>query len=96
MTPRSMRAAFAQFLAFVTDVADNQASLGTTLPMPVLALGGAQSFGATQAVVRRHVATQVTEVVIPHAGHGLMEEQPTATITAIRTFPDAKNVKVEP
>ncbi len=37
----------------------------------------------------RNAATQVTEVVIPHAGHWLMEEQPAATMTAIRTFPDA-------
>jgi pimeloyl-ACP methyl ester carboxylesterase len=76
----AMRSAFAQFLAFPTDVADNQAAMGTPLPMPVLAIGGAQSFGATQ----------VTEVVIPQAGHWLMEEQPAATIRAIRTFLDAK------
>jgi pimeloyl-ACP methyl ester carboxylesterase len=29
-------------------------------------------------------------VVIPNAGHWLMEEQPAATITAIRTFLDTK------
>jgi pimeloyl-ACP methyl ester carboxylesterase len=34
----------------------------------------------------RHAATTVTEVVIPHAGHWLMEEQPVATMTAIRNF----------
>jgi hypothetical protein len=85
-----MRAAFAQFLAFPTDVADNQAALATQLTMPVLAIGGAQSFGATQAVIMRHAATQVTEVVIPQAGHRLMEEAPAATMTAIRAFLDAK------
>jgi pimeloyl-ACP methyl ester carboxylesterase len=58
--------------------------------MPVLAIGGAQSFGATQAVIMRHAATQVTEVVIPQAGHRLMEEAPAATMTAIRAFLDAK------
>jgi pimeloyl-ACP methyl ester carboxylesterase len=58
--------------------------------MSVLAIGGAQSFGATQAVVMRHAATQVTEVVIPQAGHWLMEEQPAATMAAIRTFMEAK------
>jgi pimeloyl-ACP methyl ester carboxylesterase len=94
--PGAMRAAFAQFLAFPTDVKDNQAALATQLPMPVLAIGGEQSFGANMAVVMRHAATNVTEVVIPQAGHWLMEEAPAATITAIRTFLDAKNVKVEP
>ena len=49
--------------------------MGTKLPMPVLAM--------------RNAATNVTEVVIPQAGHWLMEEQPVATMTAIRTFLDA-------
>jgi pimeloyl-ACP methyl ester carboxylesterase len=88
--PGAMRAAFAQFLAFPTDVEDNKASMATKLPMPVLAIGGEKSFGATQAVVMRNAAINVTEVVIPQAGHWLMEEQPAATITAIRTFLDAK------
>lgn len=85
-----MRPAFAQFLAFPTDVKDNTASIVTKLTMPVLAIGGAQSFGATMAVVMRNAATQVTEVVISSAGHRFMEEQPTATITVIRTLLDAK------
>jgi pimeloyl-ACP methyl ester carboxylesterase len=88
--PGAMRSAFAQFLAFPTEVEDHKASMVTPLTMPVLAIGGEQSFGATQAVVMRHAATQVTEVVIPQAGHGLMEEHPAATMTAIRTFLDAK------
>jgi len=88
--PGAMRAAFAQFLAFPRDVADNKASMVTQLTMPVLTIGGEQSFGANEAVVMRHAATDVAEVVIPHAGHWLMEEQPAATMTAIRTFLDAK------
>jgi pimeloyl-ACP methyl ester carboxylesterase len=88
--PGAMRSAFAQFLAFPTEVEDNKAAMATTLTMPVLAIGGEQSFGANEAVVMRHAATQVTEVVIPQAGHWLMEEHPAATMTAIRTFLDAK------
>jgi pimeloyl-ACP methyl ester carboxylesterase len=86
--PGAMHSAFAQFLSFPTDVVDNKASMATRLPMPVLAIGGAKSFGATEAVVMRNAATNVTEVVIPDSGHWLMEEQPAATITAIRTFLD--------
>jgi pimeloyl-ACP methyl ester carboxylesterase len=86
--PGAMHSAFAQFLSFPTDVVDNKASLATRLPMPVLAIGGAKSFGANEAVVMRNAATNVTEVVIPDSGHWLMEEQPAATITAIRTFLD--------
>jgi pimeloyl-ACP methyl ester carboxylesterase len=85
-----MRSAFAQFLASPRDVEDNKAAMETTLTMPVLAIGGEQSFGANEAVVMRNVANHVTEVVISQAGHWLMEEQPAATITAIQTFLDAK------
>ena len=53
--------------------------------MPVLAIGGEKSFGAAEAVVMRNAASDVTEVVIPTAGW-LMEEQPEATIAAVRTF----------
>jgi len=88
--PGAMRSAFAQFLSFPTDVRDHKASMVTKLPMPVLAIGGEKSFGVNEAVVMRNAATHVTEVVIPHAGHWLMEEQPAATIIAIRTFLDAK------
>ncbi len=49
-----MRSAFAQFLAFPTDVEDNKASMVTKLTMPVLAIGGEQSFGANEAVVMRN------------------------------------------
>ena len=85
----AIRSAFAQFLSFPKDVEDNKASMVTKLPMPVLAIGGEKSFGATEAVVMRHAATNVTAVVIPKAGHWLMEEEPAATMTAIRTFLDA-------
>ena len=54
--------------------------------MPVLAVGGAASFGPTMAVVMRAAAEDVREVVIPGSGHWLMEEQPAATIATLRGF----------
>ena len=89
--PGAMHSAFAQFLSFPTDATDNKASMATKLTMPVLAIGGEKSFGATEAVVMRNAATNVTQVVIVDSGHWLMEEQPTATISAIRAFLEAKN-----
>jgi len=86
--PGAMHSAFAQFLAIPKDAEDNQKTLATKLTMPVLAIGGAKSFGANEAVVMRNAAVNVTEVVIPDAGHWLMEEQPAATIAAIRHFVD--------
>ena len=58
--------------------------------MPVLAIGGEKSFGPTMATVMRFAATDVTEAVIPDSGHWLMEEQPAATISAVRGFLDTK------
>lgn len=84
--PGAMRAGFAQFTAFSQDVKDNEVFQRTKLTMPVLAVGGEKSFGATQAVVMRSVAVDVTGVVIPGAGHWLMEENPAATDTVIRDF----------
>jgi pimeloyl-ACP methyl ester carboxylesterase len=85
--PGAMRAAFAQFLSIPKDAEDNQKAIANKkLTMPVLAIGGAKSFGATQAAVMRNAATNVTEVVIPDAGHWLMEEAPAATIAAVEAF----------
>jgi pimeloyl-ACP methyl ester carboxylesterase len=84
--PGAMHAAFAQFRSIRQDAVDNEASMKTRLTMPVLAIGGEKSFGANEAIVMRNAADNVTEVVIPGAGHWLMEEAPTATIQAIRAF----------
>ncbi len=89
--PGAMHADFAQFAAFDRDVIDNHAFLAQgELTMPVLAVGGAQSFGPMMAVVARAAANDVQEAVVPDSGHWLMEEQPAATITLIRTFLDAR------
>jgi pimeloyl-ACP methyl ester carboxylesterase len=84
--PGAMHAAFAQFRSIRQDVVDNEASMVKKLSMPVLAIGGEKSFGANEAIVMRNAADKVTEVVIPGAGHWLMEEAPTQTIAAVRGF----------
>jgi pimeloyl-ACP methyl ester carboxylesterase len=87
--PGAMHSAFNQFAAFAQDAIDNPilAAKGK-LTMPVLAIGADKSFGAAQADVLRFVANDVTSQVIANSGHWLMEEQPEATMTAIRTFLD--------
>ncbi|MCO5400888.1 alpha/beta fold hydrolase [Ralstonia soli] len=84
--PGAMHSAFAQFLSIPQDAEDNQKSLATKLPMPVLAIGGAKSFGENEAIVMRNAASNVQELVIPDAGHWLMEEQTQATVSAIVKF----------
>jgi pimeloyl-ACP methyl ester carboxylesterase len=85
--PGAMHAGFAQFAAFDQDAIDDQALLAKgPLTMPVLAIGGDKSFGATMEVVARAAATNVQGVVIADSGHWLMDEQPSATISAIAGF----------
>lgn len=84
--PGAMHAAFAQFLAINKDAEDNLNTLSPKLTMPVLAIGGEKSFGANEALVMRNAAEHVTELVIPNAGHWLMEEAPEPTIAAVREF----------
>jgi pimeloyl-ACP methyl ester carboxylesterase len=86
--PGAMHAAFAQFGAFSQDARDNPELLAAKgkLTMPILAVGGDHSFGPTMAVVMRAAGTDVKELVIAGSGHWLMEEQPQATVAAIRAF----------
>jgi pimeloyl-ACP methyl ester carboxylesterase len=86
--PGGMRAGFAQFAAFSQDAKDNKVFEQTKLTMPVMAVGGEKSFGPMQAVIMRHVATNVQEEVVAGSGHWLMEERPTYTVALIRKFLD--------
>ena len=89
--PGAMHTGFAQFAAFDQDAIDNGVFLAKgKLTMPVLAVGGEKSFGSTMAVVMRAAATDVQELVIANSGHWLMEEQPVATVAAVRAFLDAE------
>jgi pimeloyl-ACP methyl ester carboxylesterase len=90
--PGGMRAGFAQFTAFSQDAKDNKIFEQVKLTMPVLAVGGEKSFGPLQAVIMRHVATNVQEAVVAGSGHWLMEERPAYTVTLIRNFLDSPQV----
>ena len=87
--PGAMHAGFAQFAAFDQDAIDNRGFVASgKLTMPILAVGGEKSFGTMMATVMRAAATDVRELVIPNSGHWLMEEQPVATVAAVRAFLD--------
>ena len=84
--PGAMRAGFAYYRAIAEDAKANAAQLATgfRLPMPVLAVGGANSYPHARGRGReveeslRRVARDVTGAVIPDCGHFVPEEQPTA------------------
>ncbi len=86
--PGAMHSGFAQFAAFKTR------TRSTTVPswpmtawkMPVLAIGGAKSFGPMMATVMRAAGDDVTQGIVPDSGHWIMEENPRATIQLVREF----------
>lgn len=86
--PGAMHSAFSQFAAFGQDARDNAASLaaGGKLGVPVLAVGGEESYGPRMAEIASAAFTHVQGVTIPDAGHWLMEEQPQAVVAAVRAF----------
>jgi pimeloyl-ACP methyl ester carboxylesterase len=87
--PGAMHSGFMQFAAFDQDAVDNQQFLAKgKLSMPVLAIGGEKSFGATMAKIMQFVASNVREGIIPGSGHWIMEENPNATISMVRAFLD--------
>lgn len=88
--PGAMHSAFSQFAAFSKDAEDNQLTQRTKLTMPVLAVGAEKSFGALMAENMRHVATDVTGVIVPDSGHWMMEENPAATVAAVLDFLNPK------
>jgi pimeloyl-ACP methyl ester carboxylesterase len=87
-----MHSGFAQFAAFDQDVLDNRALLAARgkLAMPVLAVGGEKSFGATMATIMRFAASNVTAAEVPDSGHWIMEENPKATTALVRSFLTAR------
>ncbi|OWQ45768.1 alpha/beta hydrolase [Roseateles noduli] len=84
--PGAMKGALSQFQAFRQDAKDNLEAMKTKLTMPVLAIGGEKSFAGLEAVAMRNAATNVTELVIPRAGHWLMEEEPAAVVQGVTEF----------
>ena len=85
--PAQCERAFAQFLAFSQDAADNRTFLAQgKLQMPVLAFGGEATFGPMIGAVMRCVADNVEDVIIPDCGHWITEEQPQATTDLVVDF----------
>ena len=86
--PGAMHSGFAQFAAFDQDAVDNRDFLahGGRLKMPVLAVGGAKSFGPMMATVMRAAADDVTEGQVPDSGHWIMEENPAFTTRLVMEF----------
>ncbi len=87
--PAKLRAGFALYRALPQDRIDNAARIAQgKLTMPVLAVGGGESFGRRTEPEEslRRVADDVTGVVIPECGHWLPEEQPALLLEQLLRF----------
>jgi pimeloyl-ACP methyl ester carboxylesterase len=94
--PGAVRAGFEYFHAFERDAADFQALAQTKLSMPMLVLTGEKASGDFLIQQGRLVANDVTGVVIPGAGHWLMEEAPDQVIPQLVTFLAAGSGRARP
>jgi pimeloyl-ACP methyl ester carboxylesterase len=84
--PGRMAAGFAYFASFPQTAGAFAKLAQTQLAIPVLSIGGEKSLGVALGAQTRLVASDVTVIIVPNAGHWLMEEQPAATMTALTQF----------
>ena len=84
--PGRMAAGWAYFASFPQTAVAFAKLAQTQLSIPVLSIGGAKSLGDALGAQTRLIASNVSVVVVPNAGHWLMEEQPAATMTALKEF----------
>lgn len=84
--PGRMGAGFAYFASWPQTATEFAKFARTQLPMPLLTIGGAKSLGTQLAAQGKLVAKNVHVIVVPNAGHWLMEEQPAVTMAALQKF----------
>jgi len=89
--PGGARAAFSYYRAAFSETGLQQYRhrAETSLPMPVLAVGGQYSVGEGMLNTMKLVATDVRGVNIPDAGHFVLEEKPVEVAEAILKFTGA-------
>jgi pimeloyl-ACP methyl ester carboxylesterase len=87
--PGALRAGLAYYRAIPQDVADNRAAAARlTLPMPVLALGGADAWGRGLEPLEslRRVAKDVRGGAVEQCGHFIPEERPEFLAAQLLAF----------
>jgi pimeloyl-ACP methyl ester carboxylesterase len=82
----AMRAGFQWYRTMDQDLPAMQEAARTRLTIPVLALGGDASLGATPANAMRAVADDVEGAIVERCGHWMPEEQPAETLARLQSF----------
>jgi pimeloyl-ACP methyl ester carboxylesterase len=85
-SPEALHGSFQLYRAFGATAAQNVERNSRRLPMPVLALGGAESAGEMTADTMRLAADDVQTVVFPGTGHWLAEQAPDELLAALTEF----------
>ena len=89
-SPEALHGSFQLYRAFGATTAQNEQRKGRRLPMPVLAVGGAESSGTMPAETIKLVADDVQTLVIPGIGHWLAEQAPEQFTAALLDFVGAR------
>jgi len=84
--PEALHGSFQLYRAFGATTAQNEERKTRRLPMPVLAIGGAESLGAMAGDTMKLTADDVQTLVIPGIGHWLAEQAPDEMVAALRAF----------
>jgi pimeloyl-ACP methyl ester carboxylesterase len=84
--PDSLRGSFGFYRALDATIAQDGERKTRRLAMPVLAIGGAMSFGEHVGDALALVADDVQSVVISDAGHFVAEEAPDEMLAALSSF----------
>ena len=86
LDPEALHGSFQLYRAFGATTAQNEERKTRRLPMPVLAMGGAESLGAMAADTMKLTADDVQTLVIPDIGHWLAEQAPEEMVAALTAF----------
>jgi pimeloyl-ACP methyl ester carboxylesterase len=84
--PGRMRAGWAYFVSFQKAASEFAELSKKKLSLPVLTIGGEKANGELLARQVKVVATDGSSVIIPNAGHWIMEEKPQETTDALVRF----------
>ena len=84
--PDSLRGSFGWYRALETTIAQNEQRKNSPLAMPVLAIGGAASWGEQVGDAMKLVAEDVQSAVISGAGHWVAEQAPEEMLAALTAF----------
>jgi pimeloyl-ACP methyl ester carboxylesterase len=84
--PGRMAAGWAYFASFPKTATDFAKLARTKLNVPLLSIGGDKSLGVALGEQAKLVGSDVTVIVLKNAGHWIMEEQPTQTMSELTQF----------